>query len=91
MNRTDIANKLAENLGLTKKQAVDAVAMTTEIIIEALKAGETVQLPGFGSFSVTERAARVSRNPRTGEKLQVPASRAAKFKPGTAVKTALNS
>lgn len=91
MNRTDIADAMAEQLGMTKKQANDAVKLATDLITKALADGDTVQLPGFGSFSVSQRAAREGKNPRTGEKLTIAASRNVKFKAGSAVKAAVNA
>jgi DNA-binding protein HU-beta len=90
MNKNDIAEAVAEATDKSKADAVKAVDCVFETISGALKNGDGVQLIGFGSFSVTDRAAREGRNPRTGETLQIAASKQPKFKAGKALKDAVN-
>lgn len=90
MNKTELIAAVAEKSSLTKKDAEKAVAGVLDAISEALVAGEKVQLVGFGTFEVRERAARVGRNPSTGEDIEIPASKAPAFKPGQVLKNALN-
>ena len=86
MNKTELINAIAERSGLTKKDAEKALGATVDAITAALAAGDKIQLTGFGSFEVKERAARVGRNPRTGEATEIPASRIPAFKAGKALK-----
>jgi len=90
MNKTDLINHVAEKAELTKKDATQAVDAVFDTILNALKSGDTVQLIGFGSFEVRDRAARVGRNPQTGEEIEIPASKVPAFKPGKALKEAVN-
>jgi len=90
MNKTDLVSKVAELGGLTKADADKAVDATFAAITAALKGGDDVRLVGFGSFSVAARAAREGKNPRTGEKIAIPASKAPKFSVGKALKDAVN-
>ena len=83
MNKTQLIDAIATEAGLTKvdaKKAVDAFIKTTG---EQLKEGEKIALVGFGTFSVSERSARVGRNPKTGEKIEVEKKRVVRFKPGS--------
>ena len=89
MNKTDLVNAGAEDTGLTKKDAEKAVASVIDSITAALKAGEKVQLVGFGTFEVRDRAAKQGHNPRTGEPMTVPASKLPAFKAGKALKDAV--
>ena len=89
MNRTTLAAKVAEKTGLSKKAAKAAADATLDSINEALAAGETVQLIGFGTFSVRERAARNGINPKTKEKIQIAATKVPAFKAGKALKEAV--
>ncbi|MEK7274773.1 MAG: HU family DNA-binding protein [Candidatus Desantisbacteria bacterium] len=89
MTKADLVNAVAET-GLTKKQAGDVVNAVLDGITEALQQGEKVQLIGFGSFSVKNRKARSGRNPKTGEVLNIDASNIPVFKPGEALKAAVN-
>ena len=82
MNKTDLVAAVAAQAGLTKAQAQKAVEATVDAIAGALKGGDKVQLVGFGTFSVTEKAAREGVNPATGAKIQIPAKKVAKFKAG---------
>ncbi|MDX8391109.1 MAG: HU family DNA-binding protein [Mariprofundaceae bacterium] len=89
MNKADLINHVADAAGLTKASAGDAVESVLSGITGTLASGDTVSLVGFGTFSVTDRAARTARNPRTGEPIDVPASKAPKFKAGKALKDAV--
>ncbi|MEW6482467.1 MAG: HU family DNA-binding protein [bacterium] len=88
MTKQDLVNKVAA-IGLTKKQAAEAINAVTDGITGALKKGDRVQLIGFGSFSVRKRAARTGRNPRTGAEIRLPARKVPIFKPGEALKKAI--
>ena len=89
MNKSDLVAAVAERTGLSKKDSEKALTATLETITSALEAGEKVQLVGFGVFDVKERAARIGRNPRTNEEIQIAASRSPVFKPGKALKEAI--
>lgn len=91
MNKAEFVAAIAEEAGLTKKDADAAVKAFTEVVTEELKKGEKIQLTGFGTFEVSERAARSGRNPRTGETMKIKASKAPKFKAGKALKDAVNA
>lgn len=86
MNKTDLIQKVSENAFLTREQAARAVAAVFEGIEDALAAGEDVVILGFGSFDVVDRAPRAGRHPRTGERMEIPATRQARFKPGKTLK-----
>lgn len=90
MNKTDLVAKVAELGGLTKADSDRAVDAALAAIAAALKAGDDVRLVGFGSFSVSSRPAREGKNPRTGEKIAIPAGKAPKFSAGKALKEAVN-
>ena len=89
MNKTELITVMAETSGLSKKDCVAALAAFIATIETALKSGDKVQLIGFGSFEVKERAARTGRNPRTKEPVEIPASKAPAFKAGQAFKEAI--
>ncbi len=91
MNKTELVAAVAEQTGITKKQAEEAVKAFTEAVTAALVKGEKVQLVGFGTFEVSERPARQGRNPRTGESMNIAAAKAPKFKAGKALKDAVNA
>jgi DNA-binding protein HU-beta len=91
MNKTELLNAVAEASGLTKADATAAVDGVFEAITNALKSGDDVRLVGFGTFSVTDRKASTGRNPRTGEEIQIPASKQPKFKTGKGLKDAVNA
>ena len=91
MNKTELVAAIAEKAGLSKKDAEGAVKAFTDTVAEQLKAGEKIQLVGFGTFEVAERAARTGKNPQTGEAINIPASKAPKFKAGKALKDMLNA
>ena len=90
MNKTELVAAIAEKTGLTKKDAEGAVKAFTDTVAEQLKAGDKIQLVGFGTFEVAERAARTGKNPQTGEAINIPASKAPKFKAGEALKDVVN-
>lgn len=90
MNKTELVAAIAEKAGLSKKDAEGAVKAFTDTVAEQLKAGEKIQLVGFGTFEVAERAARTGKNPQTGEAIKIPASKAPKFKAGKALKDMMN-
>ena len=91
MNKTELVAAIAEKTGLTKKDAEGAVKAFTDTVAEQLKAGDKIQLVGFGTFEVAERAARTGKNPQTGEAINIPASKAPKFKAGKALKDVVNT
>jgi DNA-binding protein HU-beta len=90
MNKTELVEAIAEGASLTKVSASKALDVFMQTITEALKNGDQVVLPGFGSFLTGNRAAREGRNPQTGETIQIKAARVAKFKAGKALKEAVN-
>ena len=90
MNRMELVAAIAEKTELSKKDAEKALKAFTDVAAEELKKGEKIQLVGFGTFEVSERAAREGRNPQTGEAMQIAASKSPKFKAGKALKDALN-
>lgn len=90
MNKTELVAAIAENADLSKKDSEKALKAFIDVVTEELKKGEKIQLVGFGTFEVIERAAREGRNPLTGEKMQIKASKAPKFKAGKALKDAVN-
>lgn len=89
MTKAEFVAKLAEKTELKKSDAEKAVNAFLETVTETLKAGDKVIFTGFGSFEVTERAAKEGRNPSTGEKIQIKASKAPKFKAGKGLKDAV--
>ena len=90
MNKTELVAAMAEKTELSKKDAEKALKAFTDVVAEELKKGEKVQLVGFGTFETSKRAAREGRNPQTGETMKIAASVAPKFKPGKALKDAMN-
>ena len=90
MNKAELASAIADKAELSKKDAEAALKAFTDVIAEELKKGEKIQLVGFGTFEVSERAARTGRNPQTGEEMTIPASKAPKFKAGKALKDLMN-
>ena len=91
MNKTELVAAIADEAGLSKKDAEKALKAFTDVVTEELKKGEKVQLVGFGTFEVSERAAREGRNPHTGEPMPIAASKAPKFKAGKALKDMVNA
>ena len=90
MNKTELVAAMAERAELSKKDAEAALKAFTDVVAEELKANGKVQLVGFGTFEVSERAAREGRNPQTGETMTIAASKAPKFKAGKALKDMIN-
>ena len=90
MNKTEFIAAIAENAGISKKDAEKAVKAYADVVTAELKKGEKVQLVGFGTFEVSERAARTGRNPQSGATMEIKASKAPKFKAGKALKDAIN-
>ena len=89
MNKTELIAAVAEKTDLSKNDADAAVSAVLGAITDALKAGDKIQLVGFGTFEVRNRAAKQGRNPRTGETMTVPASKVPAFKAGKALKDAV--
>jgi DNA-binding protein HU-beta len=89
MNKAELVAAVAEKTALSKKDSEKALSATLNAITDALKAGDKVQLVGFGVFDVKERAARMGRNPKTKEAIEIPASKAPQFKAGKALKDAI--
>lgn len=90
MNKAELVDAVAERTGLSKKDSDKALSAAFEVITSALQTGEKVQLVGFGVFDIKERAARIGRNPRTKEPIDIPATRAPVFKPGKILKDAVD-
>ena len=90
MNRTELVAAMAEKTQLSKKDADLALKAFIDVVSEEMQKGEKVQLVGFGTFEVSERAAREGRNPRSGEVMHIAASKAPKFKAGKALKDIVN-
>ena len=90
MNKSELVSAVSEKTGLSKKDCEKAMSAAFDAITASLAAGERVQLVGFGVFDVKERAARIGRNPRTRETIEIAASRAPVFKAGKALKDAID-
>lgn len=90
MNKTELIAAVAEKAELSKKDAEKAVKAFTDVVSEELVNGGKIQLVGFGTFEVSERAAREGRNPKSGEVMNIPASKTPKFKAGKALKDMVN-
>ena len=90
MNKTELVEAMAKKAGLSKKDAEAAVKAFTEVVTAELKKGGKVQLVGFGTFEVAKRAAREGKNPQTGAKIKIAASKAPKSKAGKALKDTVN-
>lgn len=91
MSKRDFVKAVAENAGLTKKDADAAVKAVTQVIIEQVAAGDKISLVGFGTFESGTRAARQGRNPQTGEPMDIPETKVPKFKPGRTFKDAVKA
>ena len=91
MNKAELVAAVAERTELSKKDAEKALKAFVDVVAEELKKGEKIQLVGFGTFEVSERAAREGRNPANGQPMQIAASKAPKFKAGKASKDAINA
>ncbi|AGY90985.1 transcriptional regulator [Spiribacter curvatus] len=90
MNKSELIDAVAESADLSKADATKAVDAFSSTVTDALNQGDQVTLVGFGTFTVRERAARTGRNPRTGESIDIPASKVPGFKAGKALKDAVN-
>ncbi|GGA75701.1 DNA-binding protein HU-beta [Neiella sp. HB171785] len=90
MNKSQLIDKIAENADISKASAGRALDALVEAVTDTLKAGDQVALVGFGTFTVRERAARSGRNPQTGETIEIAAAKVPAFKPGKALKDAVN-
>ena len=90
MNKTDLVDYIAENAELTKADSAKALTAFLEAVKQSLAQGEDVTLIGFGTFTVAERKAREGRNPRTGKKIKIKASKVPKFRPGKGLKDAVS-
>lgn len=90
MNKTELVAAMAEEAGLSKKDAEKALKAFTDVVTAELKKGEKIQLVGFGTFEVSERAAREGRNPQTGATMTIVASKTPRFKAGKALKDSMN-
>ena len=86
MNKSELINAVAEKAALSKKDAENAVTAALDVITAALAEGEEIRLVGFGTFEVKKREARMGRNPKTKEEIQIPATKVPAFKPGKALK-----
>ncbi|MDO4325037.1 MAG: HU family DNA-binding protein [bacterium] len=91
MNKTELIAAIAKNADISKKDAEKALKAFTDVVTSELVKGEKVQLVGFGTFEVSDRAAREGRNPKTGETMPIPASKTPKFKAGKALKDMVNA
>ena len=90
MNKNDLIAEVSQDTGLSKADAAKAVDSVFDAITRSLKSDQEVRLVGFGNFHVTKRAASIGRNPRTGDEIQIPASKQPKFKAGKGLKDAIN-
>ena len=90
MNKTELIAAVAEKAEISKKDSEKALKAFIDVVTEQLKAGDKVQVVGFGTFEVSERAAREGRNPQTGKTMKIEACKAPKFKAGKALKDAIN-
>jgi DNA-binding protein HU-beta len=90
MTKNELAERIGQRMGMSASQARQVVETTIEVVSDELAAGGEVALAGFGKFSVSNRAARQGRNPSTGQTIQIPASKAAKFSAASALKKRLN-
>jgi len=90
LTKADLVEEVARSTQLTKKQAEEIVNTVFRTIVESLQTGRKIELRGFGSFRIRNRGARMGRNPKTGEKVEVPPKRIPYFKPGKELKEQLN-
>ena len=90
MNKTELIGEVAGKAGITKKDAEKVINAFIATVEEGLKTGDKIQLIGFGTFEVRDRQARIGRNPQTGAEIDIPAARVPAFKPGKALKDALD-
>ncbi|MBN7742678.1 HU family DNA-binding protein [Bacillus velezensis] len=91
MNKTEFVGAVAEKLGVAKKEATPKVEAVFNVIVETLAQGESIKIPGVGTFEVRERAARKGRNPKSGEEIDIPATKAPAFKAAKALKDAVKA
>lgn len=90
MTKQDLVSKMAEDAGISKKAAEDALSSFVSAVKGALASGESISLIGFGTFNVSARSARTGRNPQTGAEIQIPARKVPTFKAGKGLKEAVN-
>ncbi|MFW6123696.1 MAG: HU family DNA-binding protein [Acidobacteriota bacterium] len=90
MIKADLVNKLSKDMNITKQEAENGVNIFFDTLKEAIKRGEEIELRGFGSFRIRNRSPRSGRNPRTGERVKVPAKRVIYFKPSKILKESIN-
>jgi DNA-binding protein HU-beta len=90
MNKQELVDAIAKTAGLTKAAAAEGLEAFIEVVSKALKKGDEVRITNFGTFAVTKRAATTGRNPSTGAKIKIPASKQPKFKAGKGLKTIVN-
>jgi len=90
MNKSELVSAMAAKTELSKKDAEKALKALIDVVSDELAAGGKIQLVGFGTFEVSERAARTGRNPQTGKEMKIPASKAPRFKAGKALKDTVN-
>jgi DNA-binding protein HU-beta len=90
MNKAELVDKVAAEAGVEKRQAEAVLSATFKAVVDSVRGGDKVAWPGFGTFSVSKRAARMGRNPQTGATISIPASRALKFSQASAVKETLS-
>lgn len=88
-NKSDLIDAIAGRASLSKKDAEQVLDTVIDAVVQTLKKGDKLTISGFGTFSVSQRAARTGRNPQTGEAIQIPASKNPRFKPGKALKDAI--
>ncbi|MBJ3805203.1 HU family DNA-binding protein [Bacillus subtilis] len=91
MNKTEFVGAVADELGVTKKESTPNVEGVFKVLSETLAKGESIKIPGFGTFEVRERAARKGRNPQSGEEIDIPATKAPAFKAAKALKDAVKA
>lgn len=89
INKTELARAVAEDTGLTSGQAKEAIEATLQQIENALISGDEISLSGFGKFAISERSARMGRNPQTGETIEIAATKVPRFQPSAPLKAAL--
>ena len=90
MNKSDLIDSISQESGLSKVDVAKSLDAYINTVTKVLQDGDQIVIPGFGTFSVSNRAARTGRNPRTGEAIEIAASRVPKFKPGKGLKDALS-
>ena len=89
MTKTDLINAIANSANISKKAAAEVLDATLETIVTAIAAGDSVSLVGFGAFKAQHRSARIGKNPKTGEPVQIPEATVPKFSPGATFKAAV--